>query len=608
MISLGLLNLLGPAARTVFATVLIKGSVILLLTGFAMHLLARASSARRFAVGSVGLAALLLIPLFSHLLPTWQISRHHLLGQPSAPVIETVARSAEPTAPPESSGNGAVPVPHRLPSSTAWTSIGDLFILGFLLVWAGGLVLMLCRLARHAVNARRMIRGAVEYDDGELALLLDRLTSPVARRGRIRLLVGTDLGIPFTCGIFRPVIVFPGEARRWDRGQKQSVLLHEYAHLVRYDHLIHLMIELARAVYWLNPLVWFIARRSAIERERACDDFALRFGTRSETYAGHLLSIARAQLGVTVPVGSATMAGRSGLRERIAGVMDREADRTPVRRERLLPAAAAALVLLIPFSTLDTSRSSFSLPSTRQLIVDLGGHPDPLMRRQAAWWLGEHEDRAGVESLIESLHGDVPAVRVVAAWALGEIKDERAIGPLLTATHDDDPRVREMAILALGEIEDPVVLGPLERSFQDEQERSLPADRDLADAFIWALGEIGTPDAEAIRSRILRRTGQRPRENAEVWNGRLDDNMAVEACRLPAGLSRLLRDLGHTDTRIRHLAAFKLGIYGLLGVPRVIGAVNPLLDILDDPDPGVRAMAVWALDEINPSRWGRGSP
>ena len=46
----------------------------------------------------------------------------------------------------------------------------------------------------------------------------------------------------------------------------------------------------------------------------------------------------------------------------------------------------------------------------------------------------------------------------------------------------------------------------------------------------------------------------------------------------------------------RGAAALRLGVLG------DVAAVDPLLDALRDPDPGVRAMAVWALDEINPTQ------
>jgi len=339
VISLALLQQLGPAAGVVLATILVKGSLILLLTGLAMKCLSRASAASRCAAGSLGLVALLVIPLYIVFFPSWQFGHHRLLGSGTGPVLEAGSATVPTPAVPGSEEPDRNLEPEPTASQSAWVTTGDILSLAFILIWMGGLAAMLWRLLRHALVAGRILRRSVAGGDPELTVLFDRLKTPIPSPGRVRLLISAETAIPFSCGILRPTIVLPDEARSWDRARKRSVLLHEYAHLVRHDHLCHRVIEIVRALYWPNPLVWFIARRQAVERERACDDFALRRGVRSATYAGHLLAIARSQLGLSVPVGSVTMAAGSGLGERIAGIMDSNVDRSPVRSGRLLPAA-----------------------------------------------------------------------------------------------------------------------------------------------------------------------------------------------------------------------------------------------------------------------------
>jgi HEAT repeat protein len=69
-----------------------------------------------------------------------------------------------------------------------------------------------------------------------------------------------------------------------------------------------------------------------------------------------------------------------------------------------------------------------------------------------------------------------------------------------------------------------------------------------------------------------------------------------------ADLPRYLADLRDPDSRTRALAAERLGRVG------DEAAVAALLDALEDPDAAVRAAAVWALDEINPSRRAASRP
>lgn len=210
---------------------------------------------------------------------------------------------------------------------------------------------------------------------------------------------------------------------------------------------------------------------------------------------------------------------------------------------------------------------------------------DPHVRRYAAWALGELEDSRGVRPLIEALGDGNAEVRLVAGWALGEIKDHMAIPPLIDLLEDDDPLVREMAVLALGEIEHPAAVEPLSDAYRRES--------GLREPVIWALGEIGGREAEAEREAIFAAWGRGSWENDEIWTGRLG---STEASAMEGDVRALLAALADDDPWMRRSAAEWLGC---LGDER---AVAGLLDALRDPEPSVRAMAIWALDEINPSR------
>lgn len=69
--------------------------------------------------------------------------------------------------------------------------------------------------------------------------------------------------------------------------------MHELAHVRRRDVLVQLGAEGARALHWLDPLVWIALRELQVERERACDDAVLQAGARPSGYAAFLLSFAR---------------------------------------------------------------------------------------------------------------------------------------------------------------------------------------------------------------------------------------------------------------------------------------------------------------------------
>ncbi len=150
---------------------------------------------------------------------------------------------------------------------------------------------------------------------------------------------------------------------------------------------------------------------------------------------------------------------------------------------------------------------------------------------------------------------------------------------------DADPFVREMAVLSLGEIESTSAVSAVVEAAERHSELREPA--------VWALGEIGGRQAEEARDALIEELELAERENEEVWTGRLGSR---EARSMSGDVTALVAALADGDPVVRRSAAEWLG---KSGDPR---AVEPLLDALRDGEPSVRAMAVWSLDEINPSR------
>jgi len=71
-----------------------------------------------------------------------------------------------------------------------------------------------------------------------------------------------------------------------------SILLHELAHLRRWDDWTNLAQQILKSVFFFHPAVWWIENRLALEREMACDDAVLAETANPQGYAQCLVSIA----------------------------------------------------------------------------------------------------------------------------------------------------------------------------------------------------------------------------------------------------------------------------------------------------------------------------
>ena len=176
-------------------------------------------------------------------------------------------------------------------------------------------------------------------DEGWLSLL-DKARE-LLRIGRpVILSQSADKIMPLTWGWWRPVVLLPAAAGEWPEERRRIVLLHELAHVKRWDYLTQLVVRIVCAIFWCNPLVWLAAQRLRVEQERACDDLVLNGGCKASDYAGHLVAIARSFRRVPQMAGIA-MARPSGLEQRVTAILDGQRNRQRMARMAMI------LILLV---------------------------------------------------------------------------------------------------------------------------------------------------------------------------------------------------------------------------------------------------------------------
>src|SRR5258707_14427343 len=98
--------------------------------------------------------------------------------------------------------------------------------------------------------------------------------------------------VPAAIGFWKRTIVLPAWALRELPAQDLNViLLHEFAHLRRWDDWTNLIQKIVRALFFFHPAVWWIEKRISVEREMACDDAVLAETANPHGYATCLVSL-----------------------------------------------------------------------------------------------------------------------------------------------------------------------------------------------------------------------------------------------------------------------------------------------------------------------------
>ena len=282
--------------------VTMKSFVIFAVAGLFGLVLRRRSAAVRGLVWGLAIVGSLIVPLFSFTLPQWEVgvlpatpvefevTRFADNSPTSAPSVSIASRSlSSSTASPTQVQPKPVISESGAPQSDmSGTGIASLHWTDWLAVcWAAGALFLITRLIVGIGAVWHISLRSNTFSISILQMHPD-WKRPVSVRQ------SDAVTVPMVWGLFRPVILLPADAEQVVEPERQrAVLLHELAHIQRWDWLMQTMAQITCAVYWFNPLLWFAARQMRTEVERACDDHVLNAGYQSTDYAQHLVDIVR---------------------------------------------------------------------------------------------------------------------------------------------------------------------------------------------------------------------------------------------------------------------------------------------------------------------------
>jgi beta-lactamase regulating signal transducer with metallopeptidase domain len=138
-------------------------------------------------------------------------------------------------------------------------------------VWFGGaLFVVLLSIWRRCLGML-WLRGATPASAHVQALVRQvGDTLGLARTPRV-VFVDAAVSPMIWCGV-RPLLVLPTQLwRTLDEDSRRAVLVHELAHVRRWDHVMCWLVAAVSTVYWWHPVAWWARRRLHEEAEASCD-------------------------------------------------------------------------------------------------------------------------------------------------------------------------------------------------------------------------------------------------------------------------------------------------------------------------------------------------
>jgi beta-lactamase regulating signal transducer with metallopeptidase domain len=155
---------------------------------------------------------------------------------------------------------------------------------------------------------------------------------------------------PVTIGFLKPIILMPIAAiNNLTQKQVEAILLHELAHIRRYDYFINLLINFIRTILYFNPFVKLFAKTIERERERSCDEMVIQFEYDPHGYASALLFLEKNNF-IRPSIAVAASGQRNDLLYRIEKILGIEKRKTPDFRK--LGGLLAGLACIIGLNAL----------------------------------------------------------------------------------------------------------------------------------------------------------------------------------------------------------------------------------------------------------------
>lgn len=226
----------------------------------------------RYAAGLTTLVLMLAAPPITAIALS---SKQQINDQPSS--LQVAASSLETVA--RATGNAPMQSAAKSFQAIEWQA-------ALVDAWLLGVVALSLRALGGYLVVRRLTHTGYRALENELLARCRSLEARLGLARKVRYLQSQLSDAPAAIGWFKPIVLLPATALSGlTPAQLEAVILHELAHIQRFDCLVNLFQIAAETVLFYHPAVWLVNRFIRNEREHCCDDTAVRLSGDPGNYA-----------------------------------------------------------------------------------------------------------------------------------------------------------------------------------------------------------------------------------------------------------------------------------------------------------------------------------
>ena len=206
---------------------------------------------------------------------------------------------------------------------TALNVVNQFFEAGNLwLIWfAVAVMLFSNKLLSYFIYTKRLRTRCIQPSENEMKMFVKQkeLLSIKRNVGFYRY---KEAQTPFAMGFFNLMVILPDKG--YTDKQLGYILQHELTHIKRHDIGIKWIFEMAKAIHWFNPLIYFASKNASFYCEASCDAEILSNSTSDERkeYGITILELISQAINPNTPICVSMHSGKSDLKRRIQLILN----------------------------------------------------------------------------------------------------------------------------------------------------------------------------------------------------------------------------------------------------------------------------------------------
>ncbi len=326
--------------------------------------------------------------------------------------------------------------PAIIPTPAATRSIPVMEAVGW--CWAAGTALfLLWQLGSYLALRAKLSRSRRPLTDEAILAVLEKESAAAGRQKPLPVYTAA-VGSPMIVGAIKPTLLLP--EMELTAEQLSLVFRHELIHYRRRDIWYKLLLMLANAIHWFNPMVWLMVYAADRDLELSCDEAVVagRDEAYREEYGRCLLAVVRAGMSRRTLFTTNFYSGKKTLKNRLATIFDTtKKHRGTLALAALLLAAAVAGSLVACTPDGGKNRYNIDLNDMDALSRE---YLAPLAAMGDIYWSGYQELKSGplLKYAIYELYGYTGEEKLdlAAAYGTADAEKRAELAKLMDTNYD----------------------------------------------------------------------------------------------------------------------------------------------------------------------------